>query len=80
MGRKHSKKEVAEVIEYAIKNGWSFVPPEGHAFGILRCPTNKKCRNGHYCQLSVYSTPKSSLNHARRIKDAIDNCMSKGSV
>lgn len=76
--KKHSNKEVRAAIKYAIAQGWEFDERNGHAFGILNCPTNKGCRGGHYCTLSVWSTPKSPENHAKSIMSAINKCTSKG--
>ncbi|MBF0137975.1 MAG: hypothetical protein H7833_17620 [Magnetococcus sp. DMHC-1] len=74
---KHPIKEIRSAIEHAIDKGWKFDKASGHAFGILKCPTNKKCRNGVYCQFSVWSTPKDPEEHARAIRRAVDQCKEK---
>jgi hypothetical protein len=72
----HSKKEIADALDYAEKKGWRVESgSKGHAWGKLYCPYNDvECRCGEYCIISVWSTPKSPGNHARHIKRVVDNC------
>ena len=46
-----------------------------HAWGRIYCPYNDvECRCGEFCITSIWSTPKSSGNHARQIERTVDNC------
>lgn len=73
---KHKNKEIEEAIAYAERNGWRYKSSgnSAHAWGRLLCPLNT--REG--CSLSVWSTPRSSTNHARQIKSRVNNCSHKG--
>jgi hypothetical protein len=73
----HSKKGIADALNYAEKNGWCVESGgKGHAWGNSICPYNDAdCRCGDYCIISVWSTPKSPGNHTRHIKRVVDNCM-----
>ena len=33
------------------------------------------CRNGIFCQISIWSTPKNPQNHARDLKKHVDGCI-----
>lgn len=66
--RKHSSKEVAAAIAYALDRGWTF-REMGH-FGRLFCPHAD--RDG--CQVGVNGTPKNAEDHAKQIRRAIDRC------
>ena len=74
---RHSKKEGEEALRYAEANGW-YVDErhgKGHAWGQLYCPFNdEECRCGVFCRVSIWSTPKNPGNHARQIRQVIDNC------
>ena len=78
MGRsRHTKKEVEEALRYAEENGWQVLERHGrgHAWGQLYCPFNDEaCRCGAFCRVSIWSTPKSPGNHARQIRQVVDNC------
>lgn len=76
--KKHKNKEIERAIKFAEKYGWGFRKAKGaaHPFGILRCPHNDyHCRCGIYCQISVWSTPKTPEAHARKIRRAVENCL-----
>lgn len=75
---RHPNKEIEAAVQYAISCGWHHVEGNGHAWGMLRCPWNdKECRCGTFCQFSVWSTPRSSENHARQILRLVDGCARK---
>ncbi len=77
MGKRprHHDKEIEEAIAYAESKGWRLEKASGHAWGVLLCPYNDGlCRNGIFCRNSVWSTPKSSHNHARDIRKVVDGC------
>lgn len=79
-GKKHSKKEIQEAIEYAESKGWR-VEPSGksaHAWGQMYCPYNdKECRCGEFCISSIWSTPRSAEVHAKQIRRIVDKCVGK---
>ncbi|MDA1049533.1 MAG: hypothetical protein O3C40_03515 [Planctomycetota bacterium] len=68
----HPNKHIREAIEYAEQHGWTFVKASAraHIYGTLYCPL--RTRDGH--RQPVYSTPRSPENHARRIREAVNNC------
>jgi len=69
---RHPKKEIQAAIEYATNRGWKFVKAaaRAHIYGTLYCP--RQGRDG--CRVGVYSTPRSSKNHADQIRRRIDRC------
>ena len=69
---KHPSRTIEDAIRYAGEKGWQYVPAgkSSHAWGRLKCPESS--RDG--CILSVWSTPKSSENHARQIRRGVDSC------
>lgn len=73
---KHPNKEINKAVQHAILNGWTLKPAKGHAWAILRCPNNKPdCRCGLFCQMSVWSTPRNTDNHAKQLRKTIDRCI-----
>ena len=69
-GERHPDKVVQEALAYGQVNGWIVIKSTGgsaHAWGVMRCP-------GDCPQVSVYSTPRSSENHARSIRRVVDRC------
>ena len=77
MARKtHSKKEIEEAIQYAEAKGWHIKEGGSHAWGKMYCPHNdKECRCGEFCISCIWSTPRSSGNHAKQIRRVVDNCL-----
>ena len=76
--KRHQNKEIERAIQFAESLGWRVRKASGaaHPFGVLRCPHNsKKCRCGVFCQVSVWSTPRNPVAHARRILRAVENCI-----
>lgn len=69
---KHPNKEIEEAILYAEENGWVCKDSgkSAHAWGRLLCPLHT--REGH--QMSIWSTPRSTFNHAQQIKRLVDKC------
>jgi len=67
---RHSKKEVEAAVVYAEARGWRWRKGEGHCWGRLKC--TRPDRQG--CQISVNSTPRNAVNHARAIVRAVDHC------
>ena len=75
--KKHSKKEVQVAIEYAESKGSRIELSKGssHAWGMMYCPYNSEdYRCGEYCISSIWSTPRSSGNHAKQIRKIVDRC------
>jgi hypothetical protein len=73
---RHPDKDIEAAIRYAEALGWRFRKAGGHAFGRLLCPWNDAdCRCGEFCQISVWSTPRSAWAHAAQIRRAVDGCM-----
>ncbi len=70
--KRHPKKDIEAAIEYAEHHGWRFqkVGNSAHAWGRLLCPLHE--RGG--CSMSVYSTPRNALVHARQIRRRVDMC------
>jgi len=66
--RKRLKKEVAEVVELAIENGWR-VKALGHAVKLF-CP----CREPDHGQFSVSGTPSRPSAEARRVMRMLTKC------
>lgn len=76
--RRHSKKEVEQVLQELEEFGWvvEVRNSKGHAWGLLRCPSNdKECRCGEYCQMSISSTPQNPSRHAAKLKDKALSCV-----
>ncbi len=71
----HPKKDVENALRHAERNGWRVEVGGSHAWGKIYCPYNdKECRCGEFCIASVWSTPKSAVNHARALIRVVDSC------
>lgn len=78
MAKKHTSKEIQKSIKYAMENGWKLKEPgkSAHSWGVLHCSNNdSSCRCGEFCKMSIWSTPKSAVNHAKQIKKHVDKCI-----
>lgn len=69
-GPRHPKPEAERAVQYAEKLGWVVKMASGHAWGRLYCPFSS--REG--CIISVWSTPRNPVNHARHLRSAVDRC------
>ena len=67
---RHPDKEIEEAVAYAEKLGWRVVMAKGHAWGRIYCAHHD--REG--CKISVWSTPRSTGNHARDIVRIVNRC------
>jgi len=69
---KHPKKEIEDAIKYAESNGWVYKDSgnSAHSWGKLLCPLHE--REGH--KILIWSTPRSTFNHAQQIRRAVDRC------
>ncbi|MDE0055133.1 MAG: hypothetical protein OXP28_07200 [Gammaproteobacteria bacterium] len=75
--RKHPKKEVEAALIEAEAAGWIVVrTSSAHRWGVMRCP--EASRSG--CQYSIWSTPRSSGNHARHLLRMLRNCPHRGDL
>lgn len=73
---RHPDKDIRKAVAYAVSKGWKVEKARRHAWGILKCPMNNEiCRCGEFCQFSVWSTPRSPTNEARRIRRLVDGCI-----
>ncbi len=70
---KHPNKEIEVAISYAEENGWTYKNSgkSAHSWGRLLCPLHT--REGH--QMSIWSTPRNSFNHAQQIRKLVDKCL-----
>lgn len=68
----HPSKEIEQAILYAEKHGWIYkdTGQSSHAWGRLLCPLHT--REGH--QMSIWSTPRDDMNHAKQIRRLVDRC------
>jgi hypothetical protein len=73
---KHPNKEIEAAVAYAESKGWKWKKANGHAWGVLLCLYNSNsCRNGEFCRMSVWSTPKNPQNFAKNLIQKIDGCV-----
>ena len=76
MAKKHPNKDIREALEYAKQKGWQVKQGGSHAWGKIYCPYNDSdCRCGEFCKISIWSTPKNPINHAKQIRRVVDNCI-----
>ncbi len=70
--KKHPNKEIEAAVQYAENRGWRYKTTGGsaHAWGRLLCPFVS--REG--CSMSVWSTPRDPVNHAKQIQRRVDAC------
>lgn len=70
---KHPSKEIEAAILYAEQNSWVYKDSgkSAHSWGRLLCPLHS--REGH--QMSIWSTPRSAVNHANQIRRLVDKCL-----
>ena len=76
MRPRHPNKDIEAAIKYAESKGWRYQETgnSAHAWGRLLCPFES--REGH--SMSVWSTPKSTDNHAKQIRRNVDACEHQG--
>lgn len=69
--RRHPRGEIEDALEYAEQKGWDVMPTSsGHRWGVMRC--REHSREG--CQISIWSTPRSTGNHAAALRRAVERC------
>lgn len=69
---RHPDKDIERAIQYAEDHGWGYQDSgaSSHAWGRLFCPLHT--RDGHI--ISVWSTPRNAVAHARMICRSVDKC------
>lgn len=69
---RHAKQEIEDAIQYAERHGWRYQASgkSSHAWGRLLCPESSRAG----CHMSVWSTPRNPMNHARQIRRLVDAC------
>jgi hypothetical protein len=67
---RHPDQDIERAIQYAEIHGWRVVISGGHAWGRLFCPANVRGA----CIVSVWSTPRNAVKHARQIRKRVDRC------
>ena len=71
MGKgRHSKKEVADAIDYALEHGWRVEKGKGgsgHPWGTLYCPCGRH-------KAFVHSSPRKPETHAKQIRKKVNMC------
>ena len=70
MAKWHPNKDINQVVEYALFEGWRYTLSSGHAHGVLWCP----CESRDGCHYSVWSTPRNPKKHARWLRKKVDAC------
>lgn len=71
---RHPKKEIEEALQYAESLGWRVETASGgraHVWGRMKCTPGGESGE---CKVSIYSTPKSAEDHAKRLKRLVDRC------
>lgn len=76
MRPKHPNKEIEHALKYAELKGWRYLPSgnSAHSWGRILCPLAS--REGH--AMSIWSTPKSTENHAKQIIRQVNACEHEG--
>ena len=75
--RRHANREIEGALRHAEMYGWRVEVSAGHAhaWGRMYCPNpDSQCREGEFCIVSIWSTPRSPVDHARWIRRTVDGC------
>jgi hypothetical protein len=73
--RRHPNKDIEAALVHAEAHGWRVEMAGGHAWARLYCPWNEReCRCGEFCIVSIWSTPRNPVAHARQIHRVVDGC------
>ena len=70
---KHPDKDIEKALQIAEGEGWRVEKASGgsaHPWGRIYCPLNTRMG----CRMSIWSTPRSTTNHARQIQRHITKC------
>lgn len=72
---RHPDKDIEAALRFAESRGWWLRIGGSHAWGRMYCPYNDRDRRcGEFCVVSVWSTPRNALNHARALCRVVENC------
>ena len=67
---RHPDADIERAIQHAEASGRRVRMSKGHAWGRLLCP--RTTPDG--CIVSVWSTPRNPVNHARHLRRVVDGC------
>jgi hypothetical protein len=69
---KHPKKDIEDAIQYALVLGWRYKQAgnSSHAWGRLLCCL----ADPRGCSISIWSSPRDPVNHAKQIKRKVMSC------
>ena len=78
--KRHPAKEIEAALATLESRGWAVEESKGrsaHAWGFALCPANARdaCRSGVFCRMSIWSTPRNPLGHARELVRKADGCV-----
>ena len=76
--RRHADREIEGALRHAETYGWRVEMAAGHAhaWGRMYCPSpDNECREGEFCIVSIWSTPRNAQDHARRLRHIVDTCI-----
>ena len=70
--KQHPCKEIEKTIQFAEDYGWRYKAAgnSAHAWGRLLCPL----QTPEGCILSIWSTPRNNMAHARQIMARVKRC------
>jgi len=76
----HADKDIEEALQEIEGNGWRVEKSKGksaHAWGRMYCPNkDTPCvSDKRWCIQSIWSTPKSAINHAKTLKRLVNRCI-----
>lgn len=76
--KKHPDKHIEKAVKYAEDKGWVYreAGKSAHAWGKLYCPLSNK----EGCKMSIWSTPRDPVRHAKQIKRNVDKCKHCGGL
>lgn len=76
--RNHANREIEDALRRAEMHGWRVEVSAGHAhaWGRMYCPNpDTRCREGEFCIVSIWGTPRNARDHARRLRRIVDACI-----
>lgn len=70
--KRHPNKDIETAIQYAEERGWRYKETgnSAHAWGRLLC----KLQDRTGCSMSIWSTPRDVVNHAKQIRSRVNAC------
>ena len=81
--KRHPIKEIEDALKKLEELGWSVQAAKGqrsHSWGFVLCPAKLRnaCRDGVFCRMSVWSTPRDPRGHARELLRKAQGCVVTG--